>query len=56
MLILGRKSNQKIIINENIIIHIVEVRGDRVRLGIDAPKETSVDREEIYQRKKKDVK
>jgi len=48
MLVLSRKKNESIIINENIVVTIVEVRGDKVRLGIDAPKEVTVHRQEVY--------
>ena len=48
MLALTRKKNEAIIINDNIEIKIIEVNGDKVRLGISAPKEISIYREEIY--------
>ncbi|MBR2695171.1 MAG: carbon storage regulator CsrA [Thermoguttaceae bacterium] len=48
MLVLSRKKNESIVINDNITIVVVEVRGDKVRLGIDAPKEVPVHRKEIY--------
>jgi carbon storage regulator len=48
MLVLSRKKNESIIINDNIVVTIVEVRGDKVRLGIDAPKEVTVHRREVY--------
>ncbi len=48
MLVLSRKKNEAIVINNNIRIIIVEVRGDKVRLGVDAPKEIPVHREEIH--------
>lgn len=47
MLVLSRKKNEKIVINENIVVTIVEVRGDRVRLGIEAPRSVPVVREEV---------
>lgn len=47
MLILSRYPNQSIQIGDDVKVTIVEVRGDRVRLGIDAPKGVAVDREEI---------
>ena len=47
MLVLSRKKNEAVIINGNIKITIVEVRGDKVRLGIDAPKDIAIHREEI---------
>jgi carbon storage regulator len=48
MLVLSRKKNESIIINDNITVTVVEIRGDKVRLGIDAPKEVSVHRREVY--------
>lgn len=48
MLVLSRKKNEAIVINGNIRIIIVEVRGDKVRLGIEAPKEVPVHRHEIH--------
>jgi carbon storage regulator len=49
MLVLTRKKNETIVIGENIVVMVIEVRGDRVRLGIDAPKEVSVYRHELYE-------
>jgi carbon storage regulator len=48
MLVLSRKTNESIIISDNIKITVVEVRGDKVRLGIQAPKEVPVHREEVW--------
>jgi len=48
VLVLSRKKNESIIINDNIKIVVVEIRGDKVRLGIEAPKEISVHRREVY--------
>ena len=48
MLVLSRKKNETIVIGENIIVVVVEVRGDKVRLGIDAPREVTVHRREVY--------
>jgi len=48
MLVLSRKKDESIIIRDNIIVTVVEVRGDKVRLGIDAPKDVPVHRREIY--------
>jgi carbon storage regulator len=47
MLVLSREVNEEILIGENISIMVVEIRGDKVRLGIKAPREVSVDRKEI---------
>lgn len=48
MLILSRSKGQKIMINHDIVISIVEVSGDQVRIGIEAPEQVSIYREEIY--------
>ena len=48
MLVLSRKKNECIVINDNIIVMVVEIRGDKVRLGIQAPKEIPVHRKEVY--------
>ncbi len=48
MLILSRRIGERIMINENISFQIIEIKGSQVRLGIDAPKDVSVHREEIF--------
>jgi carbon storage regulator len=48
MLVLSRQRDESIVIGDNVIITIVDVRGDRVRLGIEAPREVSVHRREVY--------
>jgi carbon storage regulator len=48
MLILSRKVNEKIMIGEDISVSIIEVRGDQVRLGVDAPKTVKVFRQEVF--------
>jgi carbon storage regulator len=48
MLVLSRHRDESIIINDDIVITVVEVRGDKVRLGIEAPKEVPVHRREVY--------
>jgi len=48
MLILSRKTNEKIVIGNDIEITIIEVRGEHVRVGINAPKTVKVFREEVY--------
>jgi carbon storage regulator len=50
MLILTRKPGETIRINDDISITVLGVSGQQVRLGIEAPKEVAVHREEIYQR------
>ena len=52
MLILSRKTDQRIMIGDVIVITIVEVQGRTVRVGIEAPQSVAVHREEIYQRVK----
>ena len=49
MLVLSRKKNESIVINSDIVITVVEIRGDKVRLGIVAPKDVPVHREEVYE-------
>lgn len=53
MLVLSRKKNERIVINDDITIVVVEIRGDKVRLGVEAPKEVPVHRHEIYESLKK---
>lgn len=49
MLVLSRHRDESIIIGDNIVVTIVDVRGDKVRLGIDAPTEIPVHRREVYE-------
>lgn len=49
MLVLSRKKNESIVINDDITIVVVEIRGDKVRLGVEAPKEVAVHRNEVYE-------
>lgn len=48
MLVLSRKKNESIVINNDITIVVVEIRGDKVRLGVEAPKHYPVHRREVY--------
>ena len=48
MLVLSRKKNESIVINDNIIVVVVDVRGDKVRLGVNAPSDVTVHRKEVY--------
>ena len=48
MLALSRKKNEAIVINDNIEVTILEVKGDQVKVGITAPKEVPVYRKEVY--------
>ena len=47
MLVLSRKSDECILIGDNVVITVVQIRGNQVRIGIDAPKETRVLRSEL---------
>ena len=49
MLVLSRQRDESIIIGDNIVLTVVDIRGDKVRLGIDAPKEIPVHRQEVYE-------
>jgi carbon storage regulator len=49
MLVLSRQRDESIIIGDNVVITVVDVRGDKVKLGIDAPKEIPVHRREVYE-------
>ena len=49
MLVLSRKPNESIVIRDDIVITIVEIRGDKVRFGFDAPKDVPVHRHEVYE-------
>jgi carbon storage regulator len=48
VLVLSRKANQEICIGDDIRVMVIEIRGDKVRLGVTAPRDTSVHRHEIY--------
>lgn len=48
MLVLSRKKNESIVINGEITITVIEVRGDKVRLGVEAPHEIPVHRQEVF--------
>jgi carbon storage regulator len=49
MLVLSRHRDESIIIGDDIVVTIVDIRGDKVRLGINAPAHVSVHREEVYE-------
>ncbi|MBV9919284.1 MAG: carbon storage regulator CsrA [Pseudonocardia sp.] len=48
MLVLTRRTNQSLVIGHDITITVLEIRGDQVRIGISAPRDVSVHREEVY--------
>lgn len=49
MLVLSRHRDESIMIGDNIVITVVDIRGDKVRLGVDAPSDVPVHRQEIYE-------
>jgi carbon storage regulator len=49
MLVLTRQRDESIMIGENVVVTIVDIRGDKVRLGIEAPEEIPVHRREVYE-------
>ena len=50
MLVLSRKEDERIVLGDNIVVTILEIRGDKVRVGIEAPKDMEVHREEVWRR------
>ena len=49
MLVLSRKQYEAIVIGKDVVIEVVEIRGDKVRLGIEAPREVPVHRKEVFE-------
>jgi len=49
MLVLSRQRDESIIIGDNVVVTVVDIRGDKVRLGIQAPQEIPVHRREVYE-------
>jgi len=47
MLVLSRKKGESLVIGDNIAVTVIEIRGDKVRLGIEAPRDVTVHREEV---------
>ena len=48
MLVLSRKKNERIVIGDEIVLTVLSIKGDKVRLGIEAPRDLPVHREEVY--------
>lgn len=48
MLVLSRKKNESVVIGDAIVVTVVEIRGDKVRLGIQAPREIPIHRQEVF--------
>jgi len=55
MLVLSRKSGQRVMIGDDVVVSIIEVRGSTIRLGIEAPRSIPVHREEVLHREKADM-
>jgi carbon storage regulator len=49
MLVLSRRKGEAVVIGDGIKVTVIDVRGDQVRIGIDAPRSVSVHREEVYE-------
>ena len=49
MLVLSRKKNESIVINDNIVVTVIDIRGDKVRLGFEAPINVPIHRREVYE-------
>jgi len=54
MLVLTRRPGESIVVGENIVVTVIEIKGGQVRIGIDAPREAEVYREEIYEQVKQE--
>lgn len=49
MLVLSRTRDESIIIGDNVVVTVVDIRGDKVKLGIEAPQDVTVHRREVYE-------
>ena len=56
LLVLSRKRDEKVFIGDDIVVTVVEIRGDKVRLAFEAPKNVAIDREEVHDAKKREEK
>ena len=54
MLVLTRRPGESIVVGENIVVTVIEIKGGQVRIGVDAPREVAVYREEIYEQVKQE--
>lgn len=52
MLILTRRIGERLMIGDDVTVLVLEVKGNHVRIGIDAPRDVAIDREEVYERKR----
>lgn len=50
MLILSRRVGESLVIGDDVIVNVLGIKGNQVRIGVDAPRDVSVHREEIYER------
>ncbi len=48
MLVMSRRKDESIVINEKIVVTIIEIRGDKVRVGVESPKDVPVHRQEVF--------
>jgi carbon storage regulator len=55
MLILSRRPNESLVIGDNVTIKVLGIHGQQIRLGISAPKDVVVDREEVHVRKQREL-
>jgi carbon storage regulator len=55
VLVLSRQRDQAIVIGDDVEVYVIEIRGDKVRLGINAPQHVAVDRQEIRQAQKREA-
>lgn len=55
MLVLSRKKSETILIGDDVEVMVVELRGDKVRIGVSAPRDVSVDRSEVREAKRRGV-
>lgn len=55
MLILTRRVGETLMIGDDVTVTVLEIKGNQIRIGVNAPKETSVHREEIYERIEKET-